>query len=269
MSRWKMALALMGLSALLNGSLAFADTTITLRGISDGEQTLIQVRNGMARMGDAGDPEYTLYDQSQNRLIHVDGRNGVYMEMDMAAMAGAQDMMALQMEQMRAQMQGMPPEQRAMMEAQMGSMMGMPPAAAAGGQPVRAEPRGRRMVGGVNCQSYTLFEGARKVADACVASAEDARIPPQDYATLMAMMDFMRDMSRTMPAMGEPRGPLMMSNLKGLPVELKGVSRDEDFTLQSIFSSPLDASLFESYRTLRRQDAMGGGMPDSVMNPRP
>lgn len=277
MNKRKMGLAVIGLLALLTSSHAVADATITLRGISDGKQTLIQVRNGVARMGDAGDPEYSIYDQARNVFIHVDGRTGTYMEMDKAMigmqagqMAGMQDMMAAQMEQMRAQMKNMPPEQRAMMEAQMGHMMGMPPAnAAAPGQNVRAESRGSRSVSGVTCQSYTLFDGPQKVADVCMASAEEAGISAQDYATLMAMMDFMRDMSRALPAMGESVDPLMMSDLKGLPMELRGVSREDDFTLQSVFSNSLDAGLFEGYKTFRKQDAMRGGMSGPMMSPRP
>lgn len=267
MSKWKAVFAVAGLSVSLLAGQAGADATVTLRGIDDAGQTLIQVRDGMVRMGDAGDPQYTLFDQSQNRLIHVDGRNGVYTEMDLAMMkqqsAEMADMLAMQM----AQMQALPAEQRAMMEAQMGGMPGMPAmGGGAGAMPsVRAESRGGRVIAGVNCEAYALFSGTSPAGEACVAEAGDVKMSAKDFATLMAMMDLMRDLTRSMPMMGDT-DPLLMSDLKGLPVELHGVSPDEDFTLQSIFSGPLDAGLFESYKVLRRQDAMADDMSDHMMD---
>ncbi|HEX22959.1 MAG TPA: hypothetical protein ENH21_05955 [Chromatiales bacterium] len=277
MTKGKLGTTIIGLSALLLMSYAFADTTITLHGIDDGKQTLIQVGNGIVRMGEQGDPEYSLYDKSRDVLTSVDGQHGTYMEFDKAMlqkmsaqMAGIQGMVA-------EQMQNMAPEQRAMMEAQMGGMMGSPPADATPGKKLQAESRGGKTVGGVRCQSYALFDGARKVADVCMATAGDIAIPAEDYAALIAMMDFTRDMSQATPMMGEPVDPLLMSDLQGVPLEMKGSAGGDNFTLESVSQGRLDAGLFEAYKALRKQDpmqdvmrgGMPGGMPGHMMDSHP
>ncbi len=264
MSKGRLGIAIIGLSTLLSTATIFADATITLHGIDDAKQTLIQVRNGVVRMGEQGDPEYSLYDQARDVLIAVDGRQGTYMEFDQvmlqkmsAQMAGIQSMIA-------EQMKNMPPEQRAMMEAPVGGMMGVPPADASPGKKLQAESRGGKTIGGVSCQSYALFDGARKVADVCMAKAGDIAISAEDYATLMAMMDFTRDMTQAAPMMGEPADPLMMSDLQGVPLEMKSSADGHDFTFSSVSQGRLDAALFEAYKALRKQDPMRGDMPDGM-----
>ncbi|VAX02195.1 hypothetical protein MNBD_GAMMA20-2227 [hydrothermal vent metagenome] len=268
MGKGRLGIAIIGLSALLSTATIFADATITLRGIDDAKQTLIQVRNGVVRMGEQGDPEYSLYDQTRDVLIAVDGRHGTYMEFDQAMLQKMSAQMAGMQGMIAEQMQNMPPEQRAMMEAQMGGMMGLPPADAAPGKKLQAESRGGKTVGGVSCQSYALFDGARKVADVCMAKAGDIAISAEDYATLMAMMDFTRDMTQATSMMGEPADPLMMSDVQGVPLEMKGSADGDNFTLGSVSQGRLDAGLFEAYKALRKQDpmqdAMRGGMPDGM-----
>ncbi len=288
MTKRKFGWAFIGLSALLLAAPVAADITITLRGIDDGKQTLIEVRNGVARMGKQGASGYSLYDKVHDRFIVVEERDGTYLEIDRAMlrqmstqMAGMQDMVTAQRERLRAQLQNVPAEQRAMMEAQMARMMDAPPAGAAAGQRLRGEPRGERLVAGVDCRAYALFDGIRKAADVCMAMAGNAAFPAADYATLTAMLDFMRVMARAAPRVGEAVDPLMMSDLQGVPLELRGAVSGDDFTLQSLSRDELDAARFEAYKALRRlnplQDAMAGGLPgrmpgeaaDFMMTPPP
>ena len=275
MTKGTLGRAFIGLSALLLAAPVAADITITLRGIDDGKQTLIEVRNGVARMSEQGASEYSLYAKARDKFIVVEERDGTYMEIDRTMlgqmstqMTGIQDMMAAQREQLRAQLQNMPAEQRAMMEAQMARILDAPPAGAAAGQRLRVEPRGERIVAGVNCQAYALFDGTRKAADVCMAMAGNTALPAADYATLTAMLDFMRAMTRATPRVGGPVDPLMMSDLQGVPLELKGAVSGDDFTLQSLSRDELDAARFEAYKALRRQnpmqDAMAGGLPGRI-----
>jgi len=122
MTKGMLGRGIIGLSALLLAAPAAADITITLRGIEDGKQTLIEVRNGVVRMSEQGAPEYSLYDKAHDRFIVVKERNGTYMQIDRAMlrqmstqMAGMRDMVAAQREQLRAQLQDMPAGQRAVM----------------------------------------------------------------------------------------------------------------------------------------------------------
>ncbi len=288
MTKRKFGRAFIGLSTLLLAAPVAADITITLRGIDDGKQTLIEVRNGVARMSKQGAPGYSLYDKDHDRFIVVEERDGTYLEIDRAMlrqmstqMAGMQDMMTAQREQLRAQLQNVPAEQRAMMEAQMARILDAPPAGAAARQRLRVEPRGERLVAGVDCRAYALFDGTRKAADVCMAMAGNAAFPAADYATLTAMLDFMRAMARAAPRVGEAIDPLMMSDLQGVPLELKGAVSGDDFTLESLTRGGLDAARFEAYKALRRQDplqdAMAGGLPgrmpgeaaDFMMTPPP
>lgn len=124
-------------------------------------------------MGRQGAPGYSLCDKSRDLFIQVDSRKGTYTEVG-----------RLLLQQMSAQMAG---------------MMAAPPVAAR--YRLRVEPREWRIVAGVDCQAYALFDGTRKAADVCLAMAGNRVIPAADYATLTAMMDLMRAISRALPAL--------------------------------------------------------------------
>lgn len=260
MTKGKLGTTIIGLSALLMTSHTYADTAITMKDVADGAQTLIQIKDGKVRTQELGESGYSLYDKSRDLVIHVDTENRSYVEMDKDAIkmqsAALSKMMAAQMEKMRTLMQNMPPEQRAMMEAQMGGMMGKSPADAGSDEKLRTEKRGSKRVSGINCRIYELFDGQRKAAEICMATAKDAGISAGDYAALMAMLDFMRNMTRSMPAMGAPSDPLMAVDLKGVPMEMKGSEDGDDFTFTSLSRDKLDAGLFEVDKTFRKQDAV-------------
>ncbi len=138
----------------------------------------------------------------------------------------------------------------------MGGMMGKSLADAKSEEKLRTEKRRSKRVSGINCRIYELLDGQRKVAEICMATAGDAGISAGDYAALMAMMDFMRHMARGMPMMGESSDPLMATDLKGVPMEMKGSEDEDDFTLTSLLRGKLDAGLFEVDKTFRKQDAV-------------
>jgi len=151
MTKGMLGRGIIGLSALLLAAPAAADITITLRGIEDGKQTLIEVRNGVVRMSEQGAPEYSLYDKAHDRFIVVKERNGTYMQIDRAMlrqmstqMAGMRDMVAAQREQLRAQLQDMPAGQRAVMEAQMAANVSSPASIAGPMRCLTAPARRRR-----------------------------------------------------------------------------------------------------------------------------
>lgn len=260
MSKGKLGIHIIGLLILLMTLSAFADTAITMKDVADGTQTLIQIKDGKVRMQELGESGYSLYDQTLDTVIHVDTGSRSYVEVDKDVIKkqneALSEVMAVQMEKMRALMQNIPPEQRAMMEAQMGGMMGKSPADAGPDEKLRTEKRGSKRVSGIKCRIYELFDGRRKAAEICMATAADAGISAGDYAALIAMLDFMRNMALNVSMMGAPSDPLLATDLKGVPMEMKGSEGGHDFTLTSLLRGKLDAGLFEVNKTFRKQDAV-------------
>jgi hypothetical protein len=131
-----------------------ADSTVTM---NDG--TVVQVRNGTARLNPVNESTYTQYNASRNVMLHVDPGAGTYIEIDQQslqqqteAMTAMQEKMAPQMEAMRAQLQHLPEAQRRMMEQQMGAMMGRAGASRPAATPdVKVVKRGSRKVNGFSC----------------------------------------------------------------------------------------------------------------------
>lgn len=264
MTAKNVASSIMIISLLFAVSPARADSTITLKDSKDGSRSLIQVKGGMARMSEPGSQDYMLYDKARDLVIHVDGARGQYTEMDRdtlkqqaAAMGGMRQEMAAQMEQMQAQLQGLPPEQRRMIEQQMGSMMGTPSAAPQPARKVRSEARGRKKVNGFACKQHDLYEGKDKVAEVCIASADDIDVSKSDYETVTAMMAFMRDMEKSaqmMSGQSADSDPLILSGLTGIPVAMKDFRGGEDYSLGGVSTDKLDAALFTDYKRFQKQD---------------
>jgi hypothetical protein len=252
--------------SLLGASAALADATVTM---NDG--TLVQVRNGMARMAPGGDSTYMQYDVKRSLLIHVDPEQGTYMEIDeqtmkqqAEAVKSMRKEMAPQMEAMRAQMQNMPEAQRRMIEQRMGAMMGDMGGESAPKPDVKAVKKGSRKLQGFKCNDYQLLEGKTPVADACVAEKAGAGMSKDDFATLAAMMKFMRSMAaQAQEIAGSMVGgidPLDMGVVEGFPVEVKDHRSGETYGVASVSNDTLSNSPFTEYKKLRKEEmpSMGG-----------
>jgi hypothetical protein len=249
------ALAALSVSAVP----VMADSTLTMN-----DSTVVQIRNGMARMDPAGDSTYMLYDAGRNMLIDVDPGEGTYMELDdqfmqrqAEAMGSMREEMAAQMEAMRSQLQNMPEEQRRMMEQRMDAMMG-----AAGDDQTAARPdiktvkKGSREVNGFKCNDYQLLEGKNPVADVCIAEKAGAGMSGDDFATLSAMMTFMRSMARQASEMAGPAAggfdPSVMADVEGFPIEMKDHRSGEQYGVASVANDKLSDAPFTDYRKLRK-----------------
>lgn len=250
------------LLALLLAPVAPADTTITLDGTRGVANTVIQVKGDMARLTQAGQPFYALYDRNRNMAIYVDSARQEYSEIDKPTLdkyAGVMAAMRQQMEQMRARLQMLPPAQRAMLEQQMEKMMGAPASGLPGIKDMRTMPRGRRTVGGFGCRVHALSTGQRPVGEVCLATAAEAGVSRADFATLMAMMDFLRDLAGVAQnlagGMDESAG-LLLSGLQGVPVAAKDYQGGREFMVAGVTDTELDGTLFSGYQAYRKQDIM-------------
>ena len=94
------------------------------------------------------------------------------------------------------------------------------------------------------------------VGDVCLSTAAEAGVSPADFATLMAMMDFMRQaagMAQELTGGMTESTHLLLSGLQGVPVAARDYQSRQQFTVASVSSQALDTGLFNGYRGFRRK----------------
>jgi hypothetical protein len=251
-----LAILMILLTTLLPGPPGRADTTIRLDGSRQAANAVIQVKGNMARLAPAGQPAYVLYDKARNLAIYVDTAGKTYTEVDRPTLEKYAGMVSA----MRQQLQMLPPAQRVLLEQHMGSLTGMsvniglPDLGA-----LRSVARGTRVIGGFHCQLHLLLKEQQAVGDVCLSTAAEAGVSPADFATLMAMMDFMRQAAGLA---GELTGGLtestrlLLSGLQGVPVAARDFQSRQQFTVAGVSARVLDGGLFNDYRGYRRRDLL-------------
>jgi hypothetical protein len=244
------------LAALLTVAPAQADTTIQLDGSREAANAVIQVKGNMARLAPSGQPAYVIFDKSRNLAVYVDTTRKTYTEVDRPTLEKYAGMASV----MRQQLQLLPPAQRAMLEQHMGGLMATP---GGNGLPdldtLRNVARGTRVIGGFHCQLHLLLKEKQAVGDVCLSSAAEAGVSPADFATLMAMMDFMRQaagLAQELTGGLTESTRLLLSGLQGVPVAARDYQSRQQFMVAGVSGKPLDAGLFNGYRGYRRQDLL-------------
>jgi hypothetical protein len=241
------------LTSLLPASPGQADTTIRLDGSREAANAIIQIKGHLARLASSGQPAYVLYDNARNLAIYVDTAKKTYTEVDRPTLERYAGMVST----VRQQLQLLPPAQRAMLEQQVGGLMGIP---RDGGLPdidtLRSVARGTRVIAGFHCQLHVLMKEQQAVGDVCLSTAPEAGVSPADFATLMAMMDFMRaaaGMAKELTGGLAESTHLLLSGLQGVPVAARDYQSRQQFTVASVSSQALDTGLFNGYRGYRRK----------------
>lgn len=254
----KTGIAFHVIGALLLAHPATADTTIRLGGSDNASRTVIQVKGHMARMVHAEQPGHVLFDRSRHVAIYVDPVRQEYREIDRQQLdryAEIITMLRQQLEQFSAQLQNLPAAQRAFIEQQ----MGIP----AGGLPdlevMGTEPRGYHDVAGFRCQQQVLLRNRQPVGEVCLATAADAGMSERDFDTLMAMMDFMRELASTTRKMiGElgENSRLLLSGLQGVPVAMKDYQSQKEYRVTEVSSEAISADLFTRHLAYSKQELL-------------
>ena len=239
-----------------------ADSTITMQDAAGTSQSVIEVKGDMARMSTPGQADYMLYDASRDVIIHVSSDRQEYMEISRdtlkefgAAMSEMQQQMAPQIAQMREQLKSLPPEQRAMIEQQMGSLAGLANAEPKAAEAVKLVQRGNSEVGGFKCRRYDAVQGKDKVSEVCLATAADAGVSKADFATLSAMMAFMRDMASSAQKLTAGMGgaqPLMLGGVDGVPVSVKDLQSGREYRVADVSDKTLNKARFSGYQSYRQ-----------------
>jgi hypothetical protein len=248
------------LTALLAPPPGLADTTIRLDGSREAANTVIQVKGNLARLAPSGQTAYVIFDKGRNLAIYVDTARKTYTEVDRPTLEKYAGMASALRQQLQAQLQLLPPAQRALFEQRMGGLMGIP---RENGLPdldtLRSVARGTRVIGGFHCQLHLLLKEQQAVGDVCLSTAAEAGVSPADFATLMAMMDFMRQaagMAQELTGGLTESTRLLLSGLQGVPVAARDYQSRQQFMVAGVSGKPLDAGLFNAYRGYRRQDLM-------------
>jgi hypothetical protein len=246
------------IAAVLLTHTALADTTIRLGGSDDVSRTVIQVKDHMARMAQAGQPGHVLFDRARHVAIYVDPVKQEYREIDQQQLdkyAEIITMLRQQMELLSSQMQNLPAAQRAFIEQQ----MGIP----AGGLPdlevLTTEARGVHDVAGFRCQLQVLFKDQQPIGEVCLTTAADAGMSESDFATLMAMMNFMRELASTTQKLVGQLGEnsrLLLSGLQGVPVAMRDYQNRKEYRVTEVSSKTISAEVFNSYLSYNKQDLL-------------
>jgi hypothetical protein len=244
------------LTALLPAPPGQADTTIRIDGSHDAANTVVQVKGSMARLAPSGQPGYVLYDKSRNLAIYVDTDSKTYIEVDQPTLEKYTGMVST----MRQQLQMLPPAQRALLAQHMEHLMGT---SQDSGFPdlgqLHSVARGTRVIAGFHCQLHLLRNQQQAVGDICLSTAAEAGVPPADFATLMAMMDFMRQaagMAQELAGGVTESTYLLLSGLRGVPIAARDYRSRQQFTVASVSSQALDTGLFNGYRDYRRKSLL-------------
>jgi len=240
-----------------------ADSTITMQDAGGTPQAVIEVKGNMARLSTPGQAEYMLYDASRDLIIQVDTGQQEYMEIDRAtlaefsaAMTQMQQEMAPQIAQMREQLKSLPPEQRAMIEQQMGGMANFGAGESKPAEPIELVKRGSDKVGGFKCQVYDAMQGKEKLSEVCLATAADAGVSKSDFATLSAMMAFMREMASSAQKLAADLGGgqhIMLGGAQGVPVSVKEFKGGHEYAVKDVSDKALDETRFSEYKAYRKQ----------------
>jgi hypothetical protein len=247
------------LTALLPAPPGQADTTLRLAGSRDAANAVIQVKGNRVRLAPATRPVYVIYDKTRNLAVYVDTYRKTYTEIDQASLDRYTGMVSAMRGQFQAQLQLLPPAQRAMLEERMGNLAGIPEGGLPDLDKLHTVARGKRIVGGFHCQLHQILEEKQVVGDICLSSAAEAGVSPDDFATLTAMMDFLRHAASTARQLTgglTESTRLLFSGLQGVPVAARDYQNRQQFIVAGVSRQPLNSDLFNGYQGYRRQDLM-------------
>lgn len=235
-----------------------ADTTIRLGGSSGADRTVIQVKDHMARLAHAGQAGHVLFDSKRHVAIYVDPAQREYREINQQQLDRYAEVITLlrqQMQQLSAQLKDLPELQRAFVEQQ----LGIPPGGLPDLEVVSSVPRGQARVAGFDCERQQILRDQEPIGEVCLATAADAGVSAADFATLMAMMNFMRDLaSTTQKLVGElgENSRLLLSGLQGVPVAMKDYLAQTEYHVTEVSAAPLEPALFNEHLAYARRELM-------------
>ncbi len=251
-------------AAIMLASLsAHADATLFVQG-SDGQKSMIQVRNGKGKMSSDGMDDYIIYDTGAATVTYVEPQQRRYTQMsedalqaNMQAVGNIQKTVAPYMADMLA---GLSPEQRKMIEQRMGAMPGPPAAGPAAGADIKTVARGTHTVAGLSCKASDIVKNGRTAAEVCMATAASGKLSKQDFATMEAMMKFSRGMASSAGGMSggfTEQLEILALDVEGVPVAVHDLEHGKRYQVTSVSDATLSDALFNDYARFEQRDMPG------------
>ena len=166
----------------------------------------------------------TLIFRADPGVVYVlDEKDRSYMEMDRRSAEAMRAKIEAAKREMDAQMAKLPATERLAMEkmlAERGFGGNAPPPPA-----IRTEPTDQKAtVAGFPCRDFKVFEGKRRIGDACVADWSATGTTRSDFDGLRAFAAFEEEMAKAMAFGGPKRDPNEMTrlfDLGGVPVRMR------------------------------------------------
>ena len=253
---------LIAVSSVLS-SVSMADATFKIKG-NDGQDSILQVKNGIGKMTTPGDTDYIVFNSKTRLAVHADPQRGSYMEMSEADINAQMDQakamreqMAPQIKMMKEQMAGLDPATRKMLEQRMGGMAGMMDGDAEKemSKP-KFEAQGNKTIAGLKCQQNKVTVNGKHIADVCVMKSASGKVSKEDFATLKATLDFIQGMAKKASSMmgAEDKAAMAAMDLDGFPVSINDKQGGDSYVVESVSDEKLSENIFTEYKKLQKKD---------------
>jgi len=256
----RIALCLTICASMALPSITYADSVLEYlvkeNRVSAATTQSIAIKNDQIMVKAAGGDKNLdlLYRHTAESVVIIDHRKGTLMTVDEQQV----DRINQQTQNVQPLLQGLgeqiaklSPDQRQNLQKLLGdnASLDMIAKAAEPPAPTRLVPAGVREVSGIRCQTMRVMQGATPMAELCLAEQAAIKIPDNDYTTLRALLALYEKLANKSQKLARQIGlavpTLAMSKVKGVPIQLRDLSRDEHgtATLRRIKTDPVQPGL--------------------------
>lgn len=241
------------------------DTKYSGRLYVDGDRVRMQ---GTSSEGGQDSSGTVIFRPDPEALLVLNGDQKSYFEMTRADAKRIGQTIDMARAQMQAQMEKMTPEQRATIEQALSNFGGD---MAKGGKKAPPEPAKAISTGtsdtisGYACRGYDIVRGAKKIAEACVASWADLGLAPDDVAGLRKLAAFQQQMFAEVN-LGTDAAPgieafEVMDQIKGFPLRVRTMVDGKRPTVMRVVQverKDIDPKVFQVPAGYTRRSTPGG-----------
>jgi len=187
-----------------------------------------------------------LYRHAAESVVIVDHRKGTLMTVDEQQV----DRINQQTQNVQPLVQGLgeeianlSPEQRQQLQELLGDSVSLDTIAKAAEPqaPTRLVPAGMREVAGIRCQAMRVMQGAKPVAEVCLADAATMKVSDNDAATVRALFGFYERLAPKSQGLARQLGlnlpNITAREMMGIPVEFRDLSGKDSVTMTLLRSS--------------------------------
>ncbi len=192
-----------------------------------------------------------LFTGRTREMIIIDHQSRAYTVVDERSarelgeqMSVVQEQMAQALTRMRAQLEQMPQDQRAMVEKLLAQQERSMSGSGRSPKQLRFQAVGRQVVAGRDCERVIATENGQSVREFCVVTPASLGVGDRDFATLAGAMTLVKEMMQAMSAGFSKSMSMDLSQMRGIPVQIKNLGDADVVTLRAVSTSGLDPSTF-------------------------